>query len=460
MKIKIFLLFIVVSCFGCADKLDLKPNSLVVLPKTIKDFEMLLDNFDLTYTPSLSIVSADEYFIPKQLDWQSLSTVTSRNASIWSREFYGGDKSIYDWTIPYKSVFYANNVLETIVINNSNNLNDVNRIKGWALFIRAYSFYNLVSLFSKAYIPESATSDLGIPLKINAAIDVIVPRSTVQQTYDQIIKDALDAAELLPREVVANKKTRPSKVAAYAFLARVYLSMRKYEQAELYADKALAVYSNLTDFNSLEKTSATPFTNNSEEIIYFSRVFLSCYELTAADMVTTYGINQELIDLYDPSDIRLQVYFQKNTIGNYNLKPINNIDVSPFSGLATDEVYLIKAECLARRAETSQSMELLNRLVSKRWDPNATIPSKLYQNIIALSPQDALNEILLERRKSLVYRGVRWTDLKRLNLEGRNITITRNVGDLNYSLEPNSIKYVLPIPDDEVALSGIQQNKR
>lgn len=454
------LLLIIVFCFGCGDKLDLKPNSSIVLPKTIKDFEMILDNRDIGFTPALSFVSADEYFIPKLDDWKAFPSITGRNASIWQKELYTGETNIYDWVTPYKTVFYANNVLEKITTNTTNTLNEVNRIKGWALFIRAYSFYNLVSLFSKAYIPESASTDLGIPLKINAGIDEIVPRSTVQQTYDQIIKDALEAAELLPRDIVQDKRTRPSKVAAYAFLARVYLSMRIYDQAELYADKVLALYSSLTDFNSLDKTSVAPFTNNSPETIFFSRIFNSYFAITLSSLVSSYGISQELINLYDPSDIRLQVYFQKNTVGNYNLKPINTVESTPFSGLATDEVYLIKAECLARRAEVSQSMDFLNKLVSKRWNPNATSLIKLYQNITASSPEEALYEVLLERRKSLVYRGLRWTDLKRLNLEGRNITLTRKLDNLNYTLEPNSPRYVLPIPDDEVALSGIQQNIR
>lgn len=454
------LFFIVFFCFGCGDKLDLKPNSSIVLPKTISDFEMILDNRDIGFTPSLGVVSADEYFIPTLKDWEALSPVTGRNASIWQKDFYIGETNIFDWVAPYKAVFYANNVLDKIAVSNTNTLNEVNRLKGWAFFIRAYSFYNLVSLFSKPYIPESASTDLGIPIKINADIDVIVPRSTVQQTYDQIIRDAVEAAELLPQDIVPDKKTRPSKVAAYAFLARVYLSMRKYDQAELYADKTLALYSSLTDFNTLDKKSATPFTINSQETIFFSRAFNSYYDLTRTALALSYGVSQELISLYDPSDIRLQVYFQKNTIGNYNLKPINTLSISPFTGLATDEVFLIKAECLARRAEVSQSMEFLNRLVSKRWNPNATNPIKLYQVITASNSAEALNEVLLERRKSLVYRGLRWTDLKRLNLEGRNITITRKLDNLNYTLEPNSSRYVLPIPDDEVALSGIRQNVR
>jgi hypothetical protein len=71
-----------------------------------------------------------------------------------------------------------------------------------------------------------------------------------------------------------------------------------------------------------------------------------------------------------------------------------------------------------------------------------------------------LEKILIERRKSLIWRSLRWTDLRRLNKEGKNIELKRKLGDLEFTLAPNSPLYVLPIPDDEIALSGITQNKR
>tara|TARA_R110002033_G_scaffold36621_1_gene75228 strand:+ start:3737 stop:3916 length:180 start_codon:yes stop_codon:yes gene_type:complete len=59
-----------------------------------------------------------------------------------------------------------------------------------------------------------------------------------------------------------------------------------------------------------------------------------------------------------------------------------------------------------------------------------------------------------------VWRGLRWQDIRRLNKEGAGITLTRTLKGENYTLPPNDPRYIFPIPDDEIALSGIKQNVR
>ena len=130
------------------------------------------------------------------------------------------------------------------------------------------------------------------------------------------------------------------------------------------------------------------------------------------------------------------------------------IGLYAFTGLATDEVYLIKAECAARRNDVTTAMNYLNNLLVTKWKTGTFVP------YTATSSQDALNEILTERRKELVWRAIRWVDIKRLNKEGANITLTRILNGQTYTLPPNSPLYEMPIPSDEISLSGIQQNPR
>jgi hypothetical protein len=72
----------------------------------------------------------------------------------------------------------------------------------------------------------------------------------------------------------------------------------------------------------------------------------------------------------------------------------------------------------------------------------------------------ALDTVLAERRKELAFRGIRWSDLRRLNQEDWNITLTRNLNGTPYTLPPNSKLYTLPIPPDVIQESGIAQNPR
>jgi hypothetical protein len=77
-----------------------------------------------------------------------------------------------------------------------------------------------------------------------------------------------------------------------------------------------------------------------------------------------------------------------------------------------------------------------------------------------MSAAEALDTVLAERRKELAFRGIRWSDLRRLNQEDWNITLTRNLNGTPYTLPPNSKLYTLPIPPDVIQESGIAQNPR
>lgn len=454
----IITLFILVTLAGCSKKLDEKPSSTLVLPESVQDFENMLDNTEImNLTTALPQMSADEYYIPTLANYNSLATPVTKTTYIWEKDIFAGATQVRDWGEPYGQVFICNSVLDKLSEKGIVNDSEIKRIQGWALFGRAYAFYTLASTFAKAYDSTTAATDQGIPLKLSSGITEIMPRSTVQQTYDQIIKDALLAAELLQQDIPATKRNRPSKVAAYALIARVSISMRKYAQAELYADKALALYPKLTDYNTLpvSPTVSSWVNHNGEEVIYFSRNENAQYSQTTYSSGALYGVDTILRNQYGINDLRRTVYFRINANGNWAVsKGINTETAYPFTGLATDELYMIKAECAARAGRVTESMNVLNGLLRSRYKTGT------YVDVTAASAADALDKILYERKKELIWRCTRWTDLKRLNLEGRNITITRNLSGQIFTLPPNSPLYVLPIPLDEIALSGIQQNIR
>lgn len=82
-----------------------------------------------------------------------------------------------------------------------------------------------------------------------------------------------------------------------------------------------------------------------------------------------------------------------------------------------------------------------------------------------ITDNEILSYILIERRKELLFRGVRWSDLKRLNREEAfRTTILRKIQFDNveqvFELHPNDAKYVYPIPQTVVELGVIPQNSR
>jgi hypothetical protein len=129
--------------------------------------------------------------------------------------------------------------------------------------------------------------------------------------------------------------------------------------------------------------------------------------------------------------------------------------VALFSGLATDELYLVRAECAARNGNTAAALGDLNALLSKRWKTGTYVP------LSAGSAEAALNLIITERRKELAGRLIRWSDLKRLRSDSRfAVTLSRKINGQVFSLTPDSRRYAYPIPFDETSASAIQQNER
>lgn len=460
-KLIIFTFLLIIGGCKKSEFLDKKPSTSLLVPRTLADFQAILDNADvMNYAGGLDQMGADDYIVDNA-NYLSLSIATQRNSYIWAKDIYNGETSIPDWNIPYKQVFYANAVLDGLAESNEATTSQGKYLKGWALFNRAFAFYNLAKVFCSSYDANSSATDLGIPLRLTASIDYKVQRSTLQQTFDQIINDLLIAETLLPSSRPSANLNRPSTIAVYALLARIYLDMRNYTQAESYAGKCLSQYNLLIDYITISRTSASPFSQNNDELIYNCTGY-NWFAITGTLAFVKSRVSPELLSLYSPNDLRFVIYFNKLKDNTYTMKRgyYGPNGSEPFNGLATDEVFLIKSECLARRNEVTSAMDILNQLLIKRWDPSATVPAKPFENISAADQQDALAKIITERRKELVWRALRWHDLKRLNKEGANIKLSRTVNGQVYTLPPNDKRYVFPIPDDEITLSGIQQNIR
>lgn len=441
---------------GCMKEfLDAKPSTSIVQPTTLEEFERLLDNIDaINNGAALGILGTDEYEYSSDATWLSARTATTRNSYIWAKDLYEGEQSLH-WNQPYTVIFYANNVLAGLdkIQRSATNNSEWNRIKGWALFVRAFAYYELVNNFAVTYDATTAETDLGVPLRLKPSIDELLPRASVEETYERIFIDLNEATGLLDANMPM-ARSRPSKAAAHALFARIYLNRRDYTKAELHADMCLALYDKLLDYNSLSKTSTNPFKYNHDEQIY-AKLAVSEDSYISTGSNSFIQISTELIDLYTPNDLRLLIFFSKQNDGTYDTKRGYFASYAhPFIGLATDEVYLIKAECAARNDNVLIAMNTLNELLSNRYVSGTFVPTT------ATSKEDALSKVLLERRKELVWRNSRWDDLKRLNKEGANITLTRTINGQTYTLPPNSPKYIFPIPDNEINFSGIQQNIR
>lgn len=434
---------------SCQKYLDRKPLQNLAVPSSLNDLQALLDNQTWNISsPGYSEFVADNYYLSEP-SWNSAQP-EERTHYIWERNAITPYE--WEWYDPYQAIYTANFVLDFLpkILLADSDKEKVNQIKGSALFLRAFMFHQLAQLYCRPYSTSSGT-DLGIVLRLTSAVEAKSSRATVELTYEQIIKDIKTAAELLP--IVIQFTTRPSKKAAFGALARVYLSMRDYQKANAYADSCLALDSTLLDYNDLIPINnpRLPNFNNNPEILYLSTGRVPPYLMGLSRQGI---IDSSLYQSYNSNDLRKNVFFGEDGGVHYwrgSYFPDKGSYWDVFTGIAIDEIYLIRSECRARAGNFPAAIADLNALLRKRW---------LTGTFVDLDPADALNKILIERRKELVFRGLRWSDLRRFNLEGADLSIARKINTTTYTLPPNDLRWTLLIPDLEIIRSGITQNPR
>lgn len=433
---------------SCKKYLEKKPDSSLTVPNTLDELQGLFNDAQLMnfhVTPSFGETSADDYFLP-QSTYDYLPT-ESQLEYIWALKSY---KYANDWSAGYLPVYNCNYTLEKLkeIPRTSLNQNQWDKLKGYALFTRAYNFLNLSWDYAKNYKKATADTDLGIVLRTTSDFNTPSKRATVSETYRQIISDAEEAVPLLPQ--VASNVLLPSKAASYGLLARTFLSMNEFDSALKYSNLCLNLKSDLLDYNNVALGNDIPFTNfDNPEVIYYTE--MNTYN---TDHYPFYAyVDSALYAQYNDNDLRKIGFFRFDN-GYYRFKGAYTADyINLFTGIGTDEMFLARAECYARLEMLDKAMADLNTLIKKRWNNN--VP---YQDIQESDQANAIDTILAERRKELLLRGIRWSDIKRLNIIGNNVTPTRIINGQTYTLPPNDSRYALPIPTDIISTTGMEQN--
>ena len=430
---------------SCTNFLDEKPNAALSAPHTLEDLQAMLSNSNIFgKEPMLPEVSTTDYYLEEE-SLQSLADEAHKRAYLWGTQGLFQENLSNDWKTVYDLVYYCNTVLEGLedIERDEKNAVVYDRVQGEALFFRGKSLLQAALLWVEAYDEELRESKLGLPLRMDTDFNKVSVRSTMGETYDAVISDLKSAAPLLPD--YPHHLTRPSKAAAFGALSRTYMAMRKYEDALYYADEALAIRHELLDFNVLDDQLSFPIPEYHEEV-----VFSSFFQIDQILDHTRLLVSPELFALYSEADRRREILFSVAADGKVTFKGRFAVGgYALFSGIATNELLLNRAECYARMENYEMARADLLRLLDKRYRPGY-VPD--------IADDGLLSVIMEERRKDLPFRGIRWMDIKRLNREGAGIVQQREAAGEQVSLSPNDLRYARPISDFVVDISGMEQN--
>ncbi|MDM8176596.1 RagB/SusD family nutrient uptake outer membrane protein [Olivibacter sp. LS-1] len=443
----IFFILLIGLLAGCKKFLEEKPDKKLAVPVNAEHFQALLnESSQIDISPSEGEIASADFYLSDD-DYESLGCETEWDLYRWRDGPFTELCYIEDgWRKCYKSIYHCNVVLEGVAEQALNE--ELKNVKGQAHFHRAVNLLEMAGIWASIYDENTADEKLGLPLRLSSDFNVKSERANLKETYRQILEDLKEAEVNLP--VRQPNRRWPGRSAALGLLARTYLFMGDFENALVYADKALQGVS-LLDFNEIDVQADYPFNSEDNEEVLLYKFLFTYYSLNEA----VAKVDSNLIKLYDNRDLRKPAFFRVNEDGSYRFKgSYGGGRGAYFSGIAVDEVMLIKAEALVRLGEVGEALSVLNQLLEKRWQRGFFKP---YQTVDA---QETLDLILKERRKELLFRGLRWFDVKRINHLGGKITLEREVNGQRYTLPVGDPRFTILIPEDVIRLGGIPQNER
>ncbi|GAA3918554.1 RagB/SusD family nutrient uptake outer membrane protein [Chitinophaga oryziterrae] len=435
---------------GCRKYVEIEQQGKRTLHYTT-DYQYLLNNTsDIEPSYYYPVVASDDYG-PADDGFLNRLGSAEANTFIWAADFFG-DNADPDWDRMYKQMYVFNQVTTGVMNSDGGSDADKRTILAEGQVHRAFTYFSLVNIYAKQYDAATAATDAGVPLILNPDFTSSLVRVSVKTIYDQINSDLTQAIPNLPD--ISALAYNPSKTAAYAILARASLQKGEYADAEKYADSALTRQSALVNLNDyIASPVSYPTKYKDPEMIFTKSLSVSS---------VTLPLSASLLSLFDAHDLRYELFTTDGSTFTFNsfagrgyYRPRLNSD-NPLTGPTTAEMMLIKAEAEARVGSYTAAVDILNTIRQKRFRPAD------YIALSAANAAEALQLVINERRRELLCRGLRWFDQKRLNKEAAfAATVTRVYKGGTYTLEPNSNRYVFPIPAKNILLNPeITQNPR
>ena len=419
---------------SCEGFLDEKPDKAILVPDSVEEYEAIIDNYDrINSTPPLPFIYADDYWTSdanwlRFLPWQ-------QNAYSWSTDPYLPGDIPQDYFTMYRKIFSSNVVLDKLSQNPAWSIAEVERLKGKALFWRAHGYFELAVLYLPIPASPNADANAKIPLLVSSDFGVSKDWRPSTEIMEFILSDMQESMKYLPETTAY--PTQPSLYSAYGLLARIHLYLGNFDQAISYAEMVMEGGFELLDYGGLDMDSPYPVQIfNSETILFTFMLSQSTVSSNNAAFVDSL-----LVKSYDSLDYRSNFLFL-NSSGSYSFKGNYTGRADIFTGIALDEIFLILAEANARLDRLDVANEYLNHLLAKRM--------KNFEKIESQNKSEVLDAISLNRRKSLLFRGQRWADLKRMTLlESDYRTLRRTVeGELkSFQLNPENLQVQVPLSE-------------
>jgi hypothetical protein len=334
----------------------------------------------------------------------------------------------------YRAINSANSVIAYVPTVTDPSLSETNKNKylGEAYFIRALSYFDLAR----------GWGGVQLQLKPTTSLDALkgIKRSTLDETYDQVLADLVLAEQLLPED--ATTRNRAQKSTARALRARLHLYREQWTEAETYATQVInnAKYSLAKPYKTfftspfLSPESIFELTFSSNDRNSFWNLW---YPSTVGGQFTLKPSASLILKLNTPSKGGTRNTLIAGSGNNVYGVLYNTISTStdPSYVIRIAELYLIRAEARAKKnaPDLAGAISDLNAVRARANVPATT----------AITKDDVIQAIEDENSLEFAFESHRWFDLVRTKRVGAVLGLT----DPNYWLFPIPYSEILSDPD-------------
>lgn len=381
---------------------------------------------------------------------------------------------VYDYQLDNRQASYRRSrttwQLYYIVINNVNNilLNAENisftsaeeeaTIVGQALALRAFSYFNLVTLYQFTYIGHENAP--GVPIYTEPTTEGHA-RASVQEVYDLIVDDLDNAITMMEANPSPRRHISDLDLSVVQGLrARVALEMGDWDIAEEMAHAARLGYdlndrddfaTGFADYQQSEWMWGLQI-NDEQSTIYaswFSHLDMSIGGYAGLGYMPKY-MSAALYAQLPADDIRRELC-SVTTIGGvdyhinykFNAALAGKEFAADYVMMRPEEMLLIEAEAIARQGSRDTEVQAL---LDELHDVRQTAPVAVTATGAAL-----LNLVLLERRFELWGEGFRGRDIKRLKIALDRTGSNHNPAlCLVTTMPAEDVRWLYKIPQGEI----------
>src|ERR1044072_2683093 len=333
------------------------------------------------------------------------------------------------WSAIYAAINRANHIITKVPDVSDPLLTTAlkHQFTGEGYFVRALAYFDLARTWGGVQITLTPTVTAGDKYNIR--------RSTLQQTYAQVLSDLVAADSLLPG---TTNRYRATRKTVWALRARYHLYQDQWADAENYAGKVIADSANyklVQPYSAFFANGVVATTESVFELSYsttYPNTHRNSWQPPANNGTRQWAPNDAFIALVNNPAIggNRSALVAKTSAGLWygNLYYRPNPATDPSYVIRIAEEYLIRAEARAQLGKLTGALSDLNAVRSRA----GLAPSE------AATAADILLAIENERKIEFAFEPHRWFDLVRTKRAAAVLGLT------------NPHRYVMPVPAAEV----------